>query len=139
MTEAGILVGGWDLDRLPRCVNRCVKKWLLELSAMGPSKIVITGMDLLPDQIGVACYDVKTATTDIFYNDSIDGYFPGTGDLFSSVFLGSYLNGLDLGQSARKAADFVKKCGGNHSDVRRKSKRGRAVRKTFAGAFFIAN
>ncbi|MCX7614782.1 MAG: pyridoxamine kinase [Clostridiales bacterium] len=108
LTEAGILVGGWDLNRLPRC-ERCVKKWLLELAAMGPSKILITGMDLLWDQIAVACYDAKSETTDVFYNDCVDEYFPGTGDLFASVFLGAYLQSSDLVQSAKKAACFVKK------------------------------
>ncbi|MDP4108511.1 MAG: pyridoxamine kinase [Bacillota bacterium] len=108
LTEAGILVGGHNPSKLPGCESD-LSGWLDELSDLGPEKIVITGMDFLYGKIGVACRNTISGVTDIFYNDSVDGYFPGTGDLFASVFLGSYLDGLGMTKSAEKAADFVKK------------------------------
>jgi pyridoxine kinase len=34
----------------------------------------------------------------------------GTGDVFASTFLGSYLNNSDLYEASKIAADFVVKC-----------------------------
>lgn len=107
LTEAGILLGE-NLRSLPKC-EKHIKEWMTELAALGPNKVVITGIDMSREQIGVAYYDADSKTSDMFFNESVNEYFPGTGDLFASVFLGALLDGKSMQDSAKKAAGFVRK------------------------------
>ena len=40
----------------------------------------------------------------------MDAYYPGTGDLFSSVLTGGLVRGEPLAGAVRRAADFVRAC-----------------------------
>ncbi len=108
LTEAGILLGESDLKHLPESEEQ-IGKWLGELSSMGPGRVVITGIERGRGEVGVACFDAGSGETEFFYNKSVGGYFPGTGDLFASVLLGSVLNGAGMAESAKKAAGFIRR------------------------------
>lgn len=105
LTEAGVLYG-WDIMLPPRC-ERCLKKFLYGISDMGPKHVIVTGLPILDEQVGVACYDGETKAEEIFYKPAVEAEFPGAGDLFASIYLGYYLKNRDMVKSAHLAADFM--------------------------------
>jgi len=84
-----------------------VKRYLKSLSDMGPNIVVITGVTTdLGEHIN-ACYDKKQ---DKFWKipfEYIGTRYPGTGDLFSSLFIGYLLNGNELPVAIELASKFV--------------------------------
>lgn len=66
-------------------------------------KTVLTGIDLGPGQLGVACRDEGSGRTAFFMEERVPGDFHGTGDFFASVLTGGLLNGMDLFQAAQTA------------------------------------
>ncbi|MFI3227587.1 MAG: pyridoxamine kinase [Clostridia bacterium] len=78
-----------------------------KLANFGPKTIIITGLHLNNDKIATAFY----SNGNIYFheNDYIDQYFPGTGDLFTSIFISKMLNGDDLQKSVEFASDFIGK------------------------------
>jgi len=86
-----------------------IKEWLVELSDMGPSTVVITSV----------LDEDKENTTDVMAYDKINNKFwkvdckyipvkyPGTGDAFTSVLVGSLLTGDSLPMALNRAAQFI--------------------------------
>jgi len=106
ITEASFL-----LDRkIPSIItDEEIKEWLKELSAMGPIFTVITSV---PN----ASKDKSTST--VAYNskdhrywkvscDYIPAFYPGTGDMFTSVLVGSLMQGDSLPIALDRAQHFV--------------------------------
>lgn len=84
-----------------------VKRYLKSLSDMGPDIIVITGIKTdLGEHIN-ACYDRKQNKYWKIPFDNIGTRYPGTGDLFSSLFIGYLLNNNKLPESIELASKFV--------------------------------
>ncbi|MGI6679727.1 MAG: pyridoxamine kinase [Dehalobacterium sp.] len=86
-----------------------LKKWLFELSQMGPEKVIITSAP--------ACADTKT-TNVMAYNREDDRYwkvscvyipahYPGAGDVFTSVLVGSLLQGDNLPIALDRGVQFI--------------------------------
>ncbi|MFR4968103.1 pyridoxamine kinase [Lactobacillus kalixensis] len=71
---------------------------------MSNKKIVITGIPL-NDEIGMIGYDGENTWT--LSQKKIGRSFFGTGDIFASVFLASYLTKADLKNAAEVAAKFI--------------------------------
>ena len=71
--------------------------------------VIITGVHT-PQTISTIAYD--KASGEIFSADKplYDGVFYGAGDLFSSAFIGLYINGKSLFEATQIASDFVKDC-----------------------------
>ena len=108
LTEACLLLG-IDYDGLVRdyaTLDMLVKR----LSDMGPSKVVITGLEeegyvfnyaydresgLAPKRIGTAKVGTQRA---------------GSGDVFAAVLFASLVKGDDFFDSVKKAVDFIAKC-----------------------------
>ena len=63
-----------------------------------------------PKTISTVAYD--KASDEIFSADKplYDGVFYGAGDLFSSAFIGLFINGKPLFEATQIASDFVKDC-----------------------------
>ena len=76
---------------------------LKKLCAIGPKKVVLTGIWFEEGKLGSACRDEELDRTDYFMESHIPGYFHGTGDLFASVLTGALLNGEDVFEAARTA------------------------------------
>jgi pyridoxine kinase len=91
-----------------------MKAWVRRIADMGPNRVIITSVPELPD---AAPGNARTVTN-IAY-DKADGRFwrtrniripasyPGTGDIFTSVLLGSLLDGDSLPIAVDRAAGFV--------------------------------
>lgn len=105
LTEACILTGipyeeKWSRKKL---------LWLAEtLSAMGPEKVVITGI-IQREFIANYCYE-KGAEPRIFRTIKAGTQRSGTGDIFASIIAADAVNGTAFEQSVRKAGRFIKKC-----------------------------
>ncbi|MGE5473247.1 MAG: pyridoxamine kinase [Ignavibacteriales bacterium] len=105
-TEAAFLLGkNYDC----KIKEQELKEWLVQLSEKGPETVVITSA---PDS------EHKKGTYVIAYNKRDNCFwtvkynympinFPGTGDIFTSVLLGSILQGNDLPAALNRAVKFV--------------------------------
>ena len=79
-----------------------------KLEAMGPSKIVITG---IPQGSYVANYCYETGREpSIIKTHRVGTSRCGTGDIFSSIISADAVNGVEFYTSVRKASLFIKKC-----------------------------
>lgn len=104
-TEAAFLLGEDYVE--PPYTKEYVEGLLRRLSAMGPSKVVLTGVTFDNKKLGSASYDSKTGEISYALSDIIDGYYHGTGDVYASAMIGAYLNGKSLSESAAIAVDFT--------------------------------
>lgn len=80
------------------------------LSALGPQKVVITGVALPGDRLGAAAYDAAADAFAIHAMPRAPGVWYGTGDIFSSVLLGALLDGRNLDTATRVAVRFTQGC-----------------------------
>ncbi len=71
------------------------------------SQVVLTGIHFDEKQLGAASYDGKTGCIDYVFSNRIEGYYPGTGDVFGSAFLGALMNDKTLSEATRIAVDFT--------------------------------
>ncbi len=108
LTEAAFLLGeeprlsGYDKAYVEGLLSRLVKKLKVK-------KIVLTGVSFEQSKLGVAVYCGKTNEVAYYFTKRIERNFHGTGDIYSSAFVGAYLGGLSLYDSASIAADFTVK------------------------------
>ena len=84
--------------------------WLERLSLGGRRSVVITGVSLSNGEVGAGCWDRETGRVSFSLTRQEPAHFPGTGDLFASVLLGSLLKGAPLPQSMERAVSFVQTC-----------------------------
>lgn len=78
-----------------------------KLEKFGPKTIIITGIHLKKDIVTTAFYN--NGVTNFYDNPYIDTYFPGTGDLFTSIVIAKLLNGDNIEQSVIFASNFIYK------------------------------
>lgn len=108
LTEAAILLGE-HYENAPKTEGG-LNIWLERLSLGGKRSVIITGVHPSPDLVGAASFDREKGTFALSAIHEEPAQFPGTGDLFASVTLGSLLRGECLERSAALAVEFVAKC-----------------------------
>lgn len=84
-----------------------IEQLLVDLSKLGPSNVIITGVKFDDNHLGVAMYDKKDNSYNYYFKELIPDSFHGTGDIFASVFFGNYLNGNSIYDSSVLAVNFV--------------------------------
>lgn len=84
-----------------------VEKMLRGLSALGPRRVVLTGVAFDEKQVGCASFDSGTGEIGYSLSGRIPGAYHGTGDVFASALLGALMNGLSLQEASRVAVDFT--------------------------------
>ena len=105
LTEACILT---DTPYKTRWKLKELKVLTEKLEAMGPNKIVITG---IPQGSYVANYCYETGREpSIIKTHKVGTSRCGTGDIFSSIVAADAVNGVEFYTSVRKASLFIKKC-----------------------------
>lgn len=107
LTEAGILLG--EKYTGEKISTAALKKYLNRLCEMGPKKSLITGVTTDEGEHINACFDRDTGEYWKVAFDYVDARYPGTGDLFTSLFVGYLLNGNKLPEAMEKASIFVSK------------------------------
>ena len=116
VTEAAILLGRSPEDTVRSRTEAA--EWAQALQDKYQVAVVLTGLSLTEGRLAVAC--CQDGGTEFVEHDSVDGFFPGTGDIFTAVLLGELLRGGALTASAAKAAAFVRRCiaytAAKHSD-----------------------
>ena len=108
LTEAALLLEE-DYANVPRDWEG-LSEWLRRLSLDGRRSVVLTGTSLAPGEIGAGCFDRDSGSISFVTAKQEPAHFPGTGDLFASVVLGSLLRGERLEEAAQLAASFVQEC-----------------------------
>lgn len=104
LTEAAFLL---DRPYDPAPAREAAEDTLRALSAMGPAVSVLTGVSPSPGRLGAVAYDrAANAFTD-YFTEEVPRHYHGTGDLFSSVFVGDWVRGKGVHASLRDSADFV--------------------------------
>ena len=105
ITEASFLLGEefydgpYDRDYIQGLLRR--------LSALGPRRVVLTGVWLSGDSLGAAGYDASSGEYSFAFSPRVQGSFPGTGDIFGSVLLASLLRGQTMEEALCLAVDFT--------------------------------
>ena len=109
LTEASYL-----LDKnVDNNINECtIKDWLIELSNKGPKIVIITSV---PDINHNQCTNVMAYNKedDVFWKVAckyIPAFYPGTGDIFTSVLIGSLLQGDSLPIALDRSVQFITTC-----------------------------
>ncbi len=81
----------------------------MSLCAVGAKKTLVTGLHADTDKLCVCGRDNIGGEFFTYIFDRINRNYPGTGDLFASVLLGSILRGEGFESSAHRAADFTRR------------------------------
>jgi len=105
LTEAALLVGE------PYCQGpysqSYIEDMMKKLSAIGPQKIVLTGVYFNDEELGAAAYDAASGEIAYYLEKRVPGYFHGTGDVFGSALLSALLNDFPLNESMAIAVRFT--------------------------------
>lgn len=83
-----------------------IEQWIRDLSAKGPKIVIVTSVPL-GEQTMVLAYDGLLDQFCQVACDYIPASYPGTGDIFASVVVGSLLQGMTLSYAIRQGVDFV--------------------------------
>ncbi len=106
LTEACILTDTpyhgdkWSMKEILKLADK--------LCAMGPEKIVITGI-IQGEFIANYCYE-KGTKGKIRRTHKVGTQRSGTGDIFAAIIAADAVNQVTFGDSVRKASLFIKKC-----------------------------
>ena len=105
-TEAAFLLDRPYCDTMP---EEQIKEWLVRLSDLGPEQVIVTsvpvpGKKKISSVIAFERKDGRFWKVDCTY---IPAYYPGTGDAFASVIVGSLLQGDSLPIALDRAVQFV--------------------------------
>jgi len=120
LTEAALLIGE-DYNPGPYTPDY-IEHVLKKLSALGPHKVVLTGVFFNDEELGAATYDATTNQIDYAFEKRIPGYYHGTGDVFGSALLSALLNDCSLHEAAAIAVRFttsaIRKTAAAGTDIR---------------------
>ena len=107
ITEACLLTGTPYQTRYDEADIRAL---LQKLAALGPKRVVLTGVSFRPDKLGVMAYDPARDHYFSYFTDRIDRNYHGTGDVFSAACVGALMEGCTLEQALQIAADYTAEC-----------------------------
>ncbi|MFZ2539098.1 MAG: pyridoxamine kinase [Oscillospiraceae bacterium] len=83
------------------------KSNLLKLSELGPSRVIVTGVELADMTISNIAYDRDTNAFWRVICSYVPKSYPGTGDIFASIVVGSILGGDSLAIAMERATRFL--------------------------------
>ena len=77
------------------------------LLALGAGTVVLTGVGFAPDALGVAVRSKTDTETSYYFHERLAKNSHGTGDIYSSAFVGALMRGKSAFDAAVIAADFT--------------------------------
>jgi len=104
LTEATLMLGEDYKDSYDRTY---IEALLKKLAAIGPRKIVLSGVSFEGNELGAAAYDSGTDTISYYFAERVDGYYHGTGDVFGSALLAAVMNDFSLADAIRVAVEYT--------------------------------
>lgn len=106
LTEAAILLQETYNPEIP---ERELKEWLLRLSEQGPDIVMMTSVPVIesPNRMAVMAYNRRDGHIWRVSCERLPANFPGTGDAFTSVVVGSLLHGESVPAAIERAVQFV--------------------------------
>lgn len=109
VTEAALLAGSeyrggvTDKDYVVELISK--------LSKLGVRRyIIITGVCLFKERTGVAVYDCESHRISFFMAQTVEGRFPGAGDVFASSLLAALLSDINVESAAELALKYTAGC-----------------------------
>ena len=102
LTDTPYRESGWKRDELCLLAR--------QLHAMGPDKVVITGLRENEGYINFISERTDGLTTEVNRTHSAGHSWHGTGDIFASIIAADAVNRVPFGESVEKAAAFVRTC-----------------------------
>ena len=120
LTEAALMIG--EKYNPGPYSETYIEDVLKKLSAIGPKRIVLTGVFFNDEDLGAATYDAATGEVTYSFEKRIPGYYHGTGDVFGSALLSALMNDFSLSESAAIAVRFttssIRKTAAAGTDIR---------------------
>lgn len=105
ITEACFLTGHeYRTDYDPSYVEELLQK----LAGLGAKSVVLTGVSYEPEKTGVIVYE--QGRQEYYCHERIPRSYHGTGDIYSSAFVGSLMQGKSKLEAVRIAADYTVRC-----------------------------
>lgn len=83
---------------------------LRRLGEIGARQVVLTGVYFDEKRLGAASLDAASGEIRYAFQDTVDGYFHGTGDVFGSALLAALLNDKPLEEAMGIAVDYTQRC-----------------------------
>lgn len=80
---------------------------LIELSTLGPKNVVLTGVSLKNNELGVMSYNKETEQFFTYFKERIPKKYHGTGDIFASTLVGALTKNNTLEDGLKVAVDYV--------------------------------
>ena len=108
MTEAAFLL---DEEYKEHCAGAEVEAILKKLAALGPKKIVLSGVSSEDSSlIGAAAYDVSLNMVSYSFSEKINGFYHGTGDTFASALIAALTRNAKIEDATRVAVEYTLAC-----------------------------
>ena len=105
LTEASLMLG---CEYIGSGYSReYIEDMLRALSALGPKRVVLTGVSFEKGKLGAACFDAETGDISYTFCDEVAGYYHGTGDVFGSALVSAVLCGKAIDEAAAAAVKFT--------------------------------
>lgn len=79
----------------------------LALHALGGATVVLTGVELAEERVGVAVYDGKTGDFQLHSSRRFPQHFYGTGDMVTALLASSWVQGVALSAVLPAVLDFL--------------------------------
>ena len=86
-----------------------LKDLVQRLSELGAKKILLTGLPLSHDQIGVAYFDKAEGVFSLYKGKRFQQQFFGTGDMLTGLVAAAFVQGLDLQKCLPVFINFIEK------------------------------
>ncbi len=104
LTEAAFLLGeecclsGYDEAYIEGLCRRLKEK-------LHVGCVILTGVSFAADKLGACIFENETFR--YYFSEKVERNFHGTGDIYSSSFVGAYMRGKDAYESAKIAVDYT--------------------------------
>lgn len=105
LTEACFLTGCTYQEEYDEAY---IAQVVAKLHELGTKWVVLTGIGYEPGMTGILISG--EGTTDYYAHPRIPKNYHGTGDIYASAFVGSWVSGKTMGEAIRIAADYTYKC-----------------------------
>lgn len=105
LTEACFLTG---CDYREAYDQAYIEQVVAKLHDLGTKWVVLTGIGYEPGMTGILISG--EGTTDYYAHPRIPRNYHGTGDIYASAFVGSWVSGKTMNEAIRIAADYTYKC-----------------------------